>query len=720
MAEQEKKEEKSKPQFDKTTLSPKDQEYFKHYETRITQLQLVRKNHYGQDLDKLWDEADKNYVPHRLGSSEGRKGMVENDENSGWRNTSKVVTLGASDWQSDVSQANPFIKIQTALAILIDQNPTGVFTPMVKKFQATTELIKQLYQRSWEFARSKAQLVLFVFNLAKYGWAVARTYPLKINRKVRVLKAYNPDKPDEAEYEEKEVCEYNDIFRKNLNPHNVWIDDQARPNNPMSIKDWAWREVYDFDVATEEFGKFKNWEFVSKGGNTSETITSVNKQQEPQSNNLIEIYFYENRVKDLFMVIANGVPVVIEPLPISDSDGHKKLSLWQTFWMLRHAESPYGIGVYEAIRFDHALKDRIRNMTIDQLTMSIYKMFFYTGTGNISETGDITIAPGVGKQVLDPKNVNWLDVPGPGQEAWAGLDMLQKDVDNASAITEPLLGEVTGKTAFEIAQAKESALKRLKQPLENIQEALNTEGYITVSLIQLLYSIPETYEIADQRLIEDYLKEIEFDQELYEEGEPLMDEMTGDSQRVIKAKIYPEFPLNLDKDEKGNLIETNETKFFRIKPKYLTWNGLINIKAQSLLTPSKQIDKALELEMYNMLIPLLAQPPEIYSKVAKSIVKLYDKDPRDILPPEWLVDPAEQQAAQQELFISPDQAAQQQQPGQPGQPPGAQPGQPPPAGMPPAGGGAPAAPKLVPSVQAPSQQPPSVVGAVMNKINPMQ
>ncbi len=714
MAEQE---EASKPktQWNIGLLKEKDQEYFKYYETRKQQLIDARKDHYGQDLNKLWDEADKNYVPHRLGTT-GKKALVE-DETKGWRGTSQVVQLGSSNWQSDISQANPFIKIQTALAILIDQNPTGVFTPVTKKYQATTELIKQLYQRSWEYARSKSQLVLFVFNLAKYGWAAGRTYPLKITRKVRVMKSYNPDKPDESEYEEKEVVEYNDIFRQNLDPRNVWIDDQAKPNNPRSRKDWLHRIVYDWDQFKDEFGKYDNFDYVQRGGNTAETLDGKGKEKEVKNKDLVEVFFYENRVKDLFMVIANGVPVVMEPLPIADNKGIKKLSLWDTFWMLRHSESPYGIGIYEAIRYDHALKDRIRNMTVDQVTMAIYKMFFYTGTNSVTEGGDIVISPGVGKQVLDPKNVNWLDTKGPDSSVWEALEMFQKDIDNASGITEPLLGEVTGKTAFELAQAKESALKRLKAPLENIQEALNTEGYLTVALLQLLYSIPETYQIADPRLIEDYLKETEGDPDLFERIDGT-DPDTGEPTSAFQAKVYPEFPLNLDKDEKGNLIETNETKFFRLKPKYLSWEGLINIKSQSLLSPSKQIDKALELEMYNMLIPLL-QPmpdpmtgqdmkPKTYGKTAKAIVKLYDKDPRDILPPDWLIDPEELAMQQQQagpLFV--DQAAMIN-----GQPPtGGPPGAVPPVQT--------SAPKQSAQVSAPSSQPQGLVNKIMSKINPM-
>ncbi len=698
---------KAKPSFDQSSLKDSQKADFLFVQSRILELQGHRSDHYGQDLDSLWAQADEAYIPHRLKKG-GRKALAE-DETKGWRGTSSIVELGSSTWQSDVAHSNPFIKIQTALSILVDQNPGGVFTATTKKYQATTELIKQLYQRSWEYAKSKSQLKLFVYNLAKYGFAIARTYPLRITRKVKVLSEYNEENPEDSVYEEKEIVEYNDIFRENLDPRNAWLDDMAKPNNVHSIRDWSWRKVYAFDTATEEFGKYKNWKFVQPGGVTDEVLNvkKNGKNKNIQTKDLVEVYFYENRLKDLFMVIANGVPVIIEPLPIADSTGLKKLSCWQAYWNLRHAESPYGVGIYEAIRYDQGILDRIRNMTIDQLTLSIYKMFFYSGTQALTDTGNITISPGVGKQALDPKNITFLEIPGPGKDAYDGIAAFKHDVDEASGIGDPLLGipNENSKTAFELAQNKEAALKRLKDPLDNILEALNIEGYITTSLIQMLYSVPETFKVTDPELVNAYLQEVGSDPDLYER----------DDEGTFTAKVFREFPLNLDEDEEGNLTETQESQFFRVKPKFLQWEGIINIKAQSLLTPSKQIDKTLELEMYNMLIPLLQPMPNpmtgmddkplTYGKIAKSIVKLYEKDPKEILPDSWLQDPQEmmmQQQQDQPLIIPADGS---------GAPvPGA------PQAPTPAPGGAGGAPKAVSTTQ-PSPSPTGIANKIMGKLS---
>lgn len=635
--------ENTKKSFSTDLLSDVEKAQFTFVQNRILELRKGRQNHYGINIEKIWEDADRDYVPHRLKTT-GKK-VVASDDDKGWRGT--TVTLGANDWQSDISQTNPFVKISIALSILVDRNPTGVFTPLLKKFQATTVLMSQLYQRSWEIAKSKQQLKLFILNLTKYGWAIARTYPLKITRTVKELTEYNPDEPDKSKYETKRVTIYNDIMRENLDPWNTWIDDMAKSNNQFSIRDWCWRKVYSMDTAKEEFGNYKFWEYVQVGGVITERV-DVKTQREFQDKNLVEVYFYENVVKDLFMVIIGGVPVIIEPLPISDSQGHKKLSCWQTYWNLRNSQSPYGIGIYEAIRYENAMLDRIRNMTIDQLTLSIYKMWFYQGTQALTDTGDIKIVPGVGKQTIDPKNISWLQVPGPGVEAWKGIEMFQDMVNQASGIVNPLTGEITGKTAFEVAQAKEAALGRLKFPLDNICDALETEAYITISLIQLIYSIPEMIRVTDDRLIEDYLREIKSDPQLYERK---YNEENGLDEFYVK--LYPEFPLNLEENEEGNLIETEKTQFFRIKPKFLEWEGIINVKPQSVLTPSKQLDKALDLEMYNVVLPLIGNTSQeislmkqtgapvefnelVYGKVLKNIIKLYDKDPRDILPDSWL------------------------------------------------------------------------------------
>jgi len=600
-------ENKTPPDFTlEKELSKDELKDFKSAKKRIEVLKKTRDDVFGLNLDEIWAEADRKYVPHRVKGT-GKK-VIATDETKGWRG-SLVELENPKAWRSDISKANPFVKIQTALAILIDRNPTAVFKPSSKEYEAITPLPKQLYHDNWRVAKSKQQLRLFVFNLAKYGWACARTYPKKIERNGAVV--------------------FNDVFRENLDPFNVWMDDMAKPNDPHSIRDWCWRRIYDMDEAEEMYGEYPNWKFVKEGGVMKDNL-STGTEKKFDTKNKVEAYFYESlnlNGNDRFIGIFNEVPVVIEELPIEDINGAKRLSLWQTYWLLRHANTPYGIGTWESIRYDQQLLDKIRNMTIDQLVLSIYKMWFYQGTDTLTETGKIDITPGKGRQVTDPKNITWLDVPGPGKDAMDAINHFQKDVDENSMITMPLMGsETSGKTAFEVAQAKESALKRLKIPLDNISEALEEDAYNTICLMRTLYSIPDVVRIADDDKIDEYLQAIGGNPELFER----------DDENNFFAKVYKQIEMGLNVDEQGNFVETKDSKFFHVMPEGLKWSGIINIKGQSILSPSKELDKAMDLEFANLLIPILQMPPELVMKVAVEMCKTYEKDPDDWLPDEWL------------------------------------------------------------------------------------
>ena len=103
---------------------------------------------------------------------------------------------------------------------------------------------------------------------------------------------------------------------------------------------------------------------------------------------IITIGFYENKLKDLYAIYLPSKQIVLSYSPLPNDEG--QLSLWHTYWALRDARIPFGIGLWEIIRNDKGLYDKMSNMTMDQLVLSIYKMFFYSGTTNIS-TGDGTI-----------------------------------------------------------------------------------------------------------------------------------------------------------------------------------------------------------------------------------------------------------------------------------------------------------------------------------------
>lgn len=601
--------------------------------TRKEQLKSFRTN---CGIEDIWRQADADYVPHKLGVF-GKKVLVENERTQ----TSTYVNLQKNKWRSAEAKNDPYIKIQTAMSILFDRNPEATFDPGSSRFETNTILIERLYHRTWTDTNINArpQLRKFIFNCAKYGWCVARRYYKKEVRKgMQMVKEYDI-KTQEFTYEKKDIVDVDDVYFENKSVWDAWIDDMSMPDDPRSTRDWMWREIMDkasFEMLLDEVnftGDKGQFQFGTVTKEEAEHYNSQKNNRQYTSDDLIEVFFYENRIKDIFFIEAGGKKVADMHLPRTD----KELSLIQTYWTIRSDVDPYGIGINEIMRSNKVLKDKIRNMTIDQVVLSIYKMFFYSNSEQLDDEGGemVSLEPGKGKKVIDPKNITWSDIPGPGRDAMTMIDMLDKDMEDDTGVTKTLEGEITGKTAFEISQAQQGALKRLSNPLRSIKQALEWDAKLTVNLMQLVYSVPKVKTIVDPDLIAEYVASVNADPSRY-----FIDPETG----ALNATKYREFQLSLEESQEGGFQPSEEKRFFMIKPPQLAWEGQITIRVESMFETSRPLEQRKKLEMSNMLVPLLqtmgANPAmvPVLQKPAKQILKIYDENPKSWMPDAWLID----------------------------------------------------------------------------------
>ena len=74
---------------------------FKFVKIRIEELKKTRSNHYGYNLDKIWADADRDYIPHRIrssghsivGNEDDSSQVIATDENKeNVNNTAKVTS----------------------------------------------------------------------------------------------------------------------------------------------------------------------------------------------------------------------------------------------------------------------------------------------------------------------------------------------------------------------------------------------------------------------------------------------------------------------------------------------------------------------------------------------------------------------------------------------------------------------------------------------------
>ncbi len=610
-------------------------------------------------IEKEWREADIEYIPNELEFGTPRK-RFETDQDTGLR--SRMVPNGdqTQNWRSNNSATTLLEKIQTAFSIVIDQNPEAMLTALSRMYEDKTQLAYALWKRNWAITDGKEVLKLIVLDLLKYGWGIGRSYPRKISYKKEILTEYDSEHPENNKYETKDITWFNDVAKQRLSPYRTWIDENTKPYNIYSKNDEYFELDYSYDEAKTEFGYYKNFEYVKPDSKVTydyearpaTNSTSEATEQLSERTDIVTIGFYNNRAKDLSVCWVPKDKIILHKCPLPNDDG--MLSTWDTPWILRSSDSPYGISIWKIIKQDKQLYDKYNNMTADQLVLSIMKFGFHTGTSGVLGDGIINIVPGQSKQITNGK-FDWMEIPGPGKEAFDGLKYQKDSMDKSSGVTPTMEGDLTGKTLGEIQLAREAALKRMKVPLDNIAWLLEQDAYLTLSWMKQVYSTPEVKEFADPSEIAAYEKSMGITHnELFQQT----DQTTGEPTGPMTATFLPELSLHLE-DRNGKLFESEKSKFFQvgkdIQPEQLNWKGIFKVIPRSIVGTSEVILKQTKTEMANMLIPLFVQPPELVKKAAMQILKVNEEDPLDWLPESWLIEKTpEQVQAEQPLFTPVD------------------------------------------------------------------
>jgi len=590
------------------------------FRRRKSALLQSRYNVYGLNIDAEMRRMDKKY----------------------FRRQADIPSSELDANQRPLAINNAYSKIQTAISILIDGDPTYIMESDAPQYDKTKNFLKALAEKSWRNTNSKGQLKLSIFNAARRGWFIGRTYNKRLFHDARFLK--DVDTKGRRHYETRLVTKMDDIAYINLSNYNAWLDEQTKPEDFFSTRDWMWREVMYIDDLKRMFPKseFPNMIHVRAGGDTRENIQGIFSRNSANNKTgispmaskrgMTEVYFYENQYSDQFIIEANGVMICAEPLP----QNNKRLSCTYGTWHLRGDDTVYGLGIIEEMENDEELVDRILNMTMRQLLLTIAPMGFYSGTEDM-EDENMKITPGVMRRTMNPKDINWLEIPQGNQAGMDAITFLKQQQEEKTGISDTLMGNTSGagggkspETAFQVGVDREAGLKRLALPLQSIQYALKNEFDNRIALIQQTYSDFEVQHLAAQEDINDYLDSVKANPEMFH----ITDE--GTPKEKFYAVKYRQANINVEKTEDGSFIEAETSKFFSIKPEMLAFSGFTSVDMSSLLTSSKALDQADTLRMANLLAPLLQGPPEINAKIAKQMLQAFDKEPNKWLPQAWL------------------------------------------------------------------------------------
>lgn len=616
----------------KWKLPAKHREVFDFYDERKEELLQSRKNVNGTDLDALFGDIEKNYIPHRV-------------------NVEYPHTV-------DNSQPNLYIKVSTALSIVLSTNFDADTQPAKEKYRPNNKLIRGLYLHSLDpqISSTRQQYFNAAFNVSMFGSGGLRTY-----RRFQEAMVW-----DDAMENRKPVVDMDEVDAKALHPRDYWIDDGAVPGDRRSHTDWMWREVYSYRTLRRIFPEsmFPNIKYIGPGGDTQQHLggaTVKNTGNGDKAGRGVEVYFYENRLEDLFICESQGIPFSITPMP----NRRRNLSLSHGIWTLRSTTTGYGLGLWEIISQDQQLIDMVRDMSIEQLVLSIFSVIFHDGTNKIDEE-KLKVAAGKFIKLLNPDKLKQFQLSGPGQEVIRFIEKFQQDMDDASGVSKVLTGEQLGNTAFEANLNQEAGLRRLKLPSNNLKELFEWEAANRITLIKQLYSQPKVEQVSDPEAIEAFKQE-------FASGKRDSDDFYVDSEDRFFRKEYREVEMELEEDENGNFVSSKESRFITIKPNHLEWEGFVRIKLDSLLVPSETLEKERKLELARILGPFLQAMAQNESTAAifvpflKPIIKAMKEDPEEWIAPQLLA-VADKAAAEQDAKERMDQKLKDQEQPAPNQP----------------------------------------------------
>lgn len=407
-------------------------------------------------LDKKWDTIDKQYHPH------------------------KYTGTGLKRWQSDNAKNIAFTKVQTALSILIDQNPERQLFAKSKAGEMKLSLWKKLLEFVDDVGNAKAQWQDFVFDASKYGTAMGQNYWRFEQREVVI------------EGKKEKITDFNNPYWRCLPIREVRLDEKAKSWDPKSEdfpRDWFRRRVYDFSDIKRKYPEqqYPDIKFVKPGDELKDekemkSVMEVGKSQ-------VEELYYESWIDDKQSVLLNGVLIKNIPIPFR----HKKLSLFGANWWKRSTDDIYGLGLPEVMEHDETLIDKINNTNVDQIILDIYKVLII-GLGEELEDEELELEPNKILRLRNPDAGRWLtsgEKAGRTKfDAMAAIEKIKEDIDEKTGITKQLAGALVGKTATETAINREAGLRRLKTPLDYLEQAMEWQSKLQVSTIKQIYELP--------------------------------------------------------------------------------------------------------------------------------------------------------------------------------------------------------------------------------------
>lgn len=302
--------------------------------------------------------------------------------------------------------------ILTYVAKVGMQAPEQHITAVNKKTGTANKRIAEIYKNllrySFNAENGDARFLEATIECATKGTVIVYEGYAKNVHEINIPQKFDATTGKIVYKKEKKVI-FDNCFQRIVPVEDLYISNPYQPDiqkQPFII----WREITSYDEAQDEYGGYKNWEYVNPGKYqvfNEPTTFYKNRLLVELEKNQVEIFRYYNRRKNLHIVQINGVIMYAGPIPFKDGKYPFAKTIFEPFGN----DFFWGMAYPQKIMGEQDTQNTVINMLLDKLYGSLSPYGLSSDLDDLIE--DDMLTPNKIRKVGDINKWKFDTLPGP-------------------------------------------------------------------------------------------------------------------------------------------------------------------------------------------------------------------------------------------------------------------------------------------------------------------
>ena len=384
--------------------------------------------------------------------------------------------------------------VETVVATVLENNPTVVFKHENPAHNELDEIYNDAFSYTWR--RSTLEFYDFLCDVATYGKGYWYEFYRKEMGEQEIPIGFKKNKDgivtsfdvENLEYRKEKVVMFDDVYGQNVSIDDVWLDDTAK--SVESAEDCFIRYAFREDAFKHIFSNFPRSKGVTSGGNLSGDV----KLNTPFSQqNLVEVYYYYNKVKDKFIIWAGGLPIHEGPIPYL----HKSLPLAEAYWK-RIPDSKWGIGIPQMVEDQEQEMTDYRRGRVNKYKLEVGGRYIMSSDEGVDQEDLSEWGSGMAIAMDNPEAFKAMPVGNALNYSYRDEDGLKEDIVRQTGIDWRDQGVQQGNiSATEVLKLGEATRKRLNLVLTLMNRyTMPRIAMLRLQNINQFWSLPKYHKVV--------------------------------------------------------------------------------------------------------------------------------------------------------------------------------------------------------------------------------